>query len=257
MYQPNKKEQKVIKSISETYYMQPAIMLINNIISKCGNTKSEWKNIFNRLYEILTETKEQVDGLLENRKNLGEISDISQARKSIVGNAFSNLVIYTFLQNKIQENINPQIFITSKASEIKDFDKITTIKVGDETQKPDVDLIIYTEKDDNCVDKCIILSLKTSLRERAGQTYKWKLLMEIATSDNPIKEKYDISYNPDNMPLVCFATVNFYNEINNPQHRGMFKFFDNSFIGKPINTEFIHSLSHLIDYVNNTLCNTK
>ena len=77
--------------------------------------------------------------------------------------------------------------------------------------------------------------------------------MEIATSNNPIKEKYDISYNPDNMPLVCFATVNFYNEINNPQHRGMFKFFDNSFIGKPINNEFIHSLSYLIDYVNNTL----
>jgi len=55
------------------------------------------------------------------------------------------------------------------------------------------------------------------------------------------------------MPLVCFATVYFYNEINNPQHRGMFKFFDNSFIGKPINTEFINSLSHLIDYVNDTL----
>ncbi len=253
MYELNKKEQKTIKSISETYYMQPAIILINDIIANCQDAKIEWKNIFNRLYEILTSTKVQVDVLLENRKNLGKIRDISQARKSIAGNTFSNLVIYTFLQNKIHENINPQIFITSKASEIKDFDRITTINVGDETQKPDVDLIIYTEKDDNSVDKCIILSLKTSLRERAGQTYKWKLLMEIATSDNPIKEKYDISYNPDNMPLVCFATVNFYNEINNPQHRGMFKFFDNSFIGKPINTEFINSLSHLIDYVNDTL----
>ena len=166
---------------------------------------------------------------------------------------FSNLVVYTFLQNKLQENIKATIFITSKKSEIKDFDKIATIKVGDETQKPDVDLIIYTEKEDKTVDKCIILSLKTSLRERAGQTYKWKLLMEIATTDNSIKEKYNIEYNPDRMPLVCFATVNFYNEINNPQHRGMFKFFDNSFIGKPINNDFINSLSHLIDYVNEAL----
>lgn len=253
MYELNKKEQKTIKSISETYYMQPAIMLINDIIANCADAKSEWKNIFNRLYEILTSTKLQVDELLEKRKNLGEIRDISQARKSIAGNAFSNLLIYTFLQNKIHENIKSNIFITSKVSEIKDFDKIATINVGDETQKPDVDLIIYTEKADNSVDKCIILSLKTSLRERAGQTYKWKLLMEIATSDNPIKEKYDISYQPECMPLVCFATVNFYNEINNPQHRGMFKFFDNSFIGKPINNEFINSLSHLIEYVNTTL----
>jgi len=253
MYELNKKEQKTINSILETYYMQPAINLINEIIANSQNTKNEWKNIFNKLYEILTSTKEQVDELLEKRKKLGEIRDISQARKSIAGNAFSNLVIYTFLQNKIQENIKQQVFITSKTSEVKDFDKITTINVGNETQKPDVDLIIYTVKPDNSVDKCIILSLKTSLRERAGQTYKWKLLMEIATSNNPIKEKYDISYNPDNMPLVCFATVNFYNEINNPQHRGMFKFFDNSFIGKPINNEFIHSLSYLIDYVNNTL----
>jgi len=253
MYELNKKEQKTIKSISDTYYMQPAITLINNIIANSQLENVEWKNIFNRLYEILTSTKLQVDELLEKRKNLGEIKDISQARKSIAGNAFSNLLIYTFLQNKIHENIKSNIFITSKVSEIKDFDKIATINVGDETQKPDVDLIIYTEKADNSVDKCIILSLKTSLRERAGQTYKWKLLMEIATSDNPIKEKYDISYQPECMPLVCFATVNFYNEINNPQHRGMFKFFDNSFIGKPINNEFINSLSHLIEYVNTTL----
>jgi len=55
------------------------------------------------------------------------------------------------------------------------------------------------------------------------------------------------------MPFVCFATVNFYNEINNPQHRGMFKFFDNSFIGKPITNEFINSMSNLTDYVNKIL----
>jgi len=253
MYELSKKEQKAIKSISETYYMQPAISKINDIIENSRDTKNEWKNIFNQLYEILTTTKETVDGLLEDRKIKGEIRDVSQARKSIAGNAFSSLVIYTFLQNKIYENILPQIFITSKPSDVKNFDKISTISVGNETQKPDVDLIIYTEKEDNTIDRCIILSLKTSLRERAGQTYKWKLLMEIASSDNPIKEKYGISYQPENLPLVCFATVNFYNEINNPQHRGMFKFFDHSFIGKPINNEFIHSLSHLIEYVNITL----
>jgi len=55
------------------------------------------------------------------------------------------------------------------------------------------------------------------------------------------------------MPKVCFATVNFYNEINNPQHRGMFKFFDNSFIGKPMDSEFISRLSNLIEFANQQL----
>lgn len=74
--------------------------------------------------------------------------------------------------------------------------------------------------------------------------------MEIANAESSIKEKYDISYNHPILPLVCFATVNFYNEINNPQHRGMFKFFDCAFIGKNIPTsDFIKPLSHLVDYI--------
>jgi type II restriction enzyme len=77
--------------------------------------------------------------------------------------------------------------------------------------------------------------------------------MEIATSDNSIKEKYNITYNPATMPLVCFATVNFYNEINNPQHRGMFKFFDKSFIAKNVDTDFIARMSSLPDYANEAL----
>ncbi len=103
------------------------------------------------------------------------------------------------------------------------------------------------------LSKCIILSLKTSLRERAGQTYKWKLLMEIATSDNPIKDKYKIYYNVLEIPIVCFATINFYNEINNPQHRGMFKFFDKAFIAKNIQTDFISHLSEIVEFVNEKL----
>jgi type II restriction enzyme len=77
--------------------------------------------------------------------------------------------------------------------------------------------------------------------------------MEIATSDNSVKEKYNIRYNPEQMPLVCFATVNFYDEINNPQHRGMFKFFDKAFIGKNIQSDFISPLSELINFVNSNL----
>lgn len=249
-YELNKDEQRLLKKIENAYYMQPSLKLIQNNIKIAENKKKAWKNVFNYLHDYLKNAQEKVEKILVKRKEKGDIKDIYQARKSVVGNAFSYLIIYTFLQNKICKNINPNIFITSETSKIPNFEEITTINIDGETQKPDIDLVIYTLKENTILEKCIILSLKTSLRERAGQTYKWKLLMEIASSENNIKQKYNIQYNPKIIPLICFATVNFYNEINNPQHRGMFKFFDKSFIGKPIDTKFISSLSNLVSYIN-------
>lgn len=246
----NTKEQKTLNEIEDTYYMKPIIGVLNQNIDK-NNLKTSWKSVFDKIYDILRGSKDYVDEELIKRQKNGEIKDINQARKSVVGNAFSNLIVYIFLQNKINENIKDNVFITSRKSEIKNFDSIATIYIDGETQKPDADLIIYSKDENSDIKKCAILSLKTSLRERAGQTYKWKLLMEIASTDSPIRDKYNITYNPSVVPLICFATVNFYNEINNPQHRGMFKFFDKSFIGKDINSNFIGRLSTIIDFVNN------
>lgn len=248
-----KEELKDLSKIENTSYMIPILKGVNNFIQLRNNKTIAWKEVFDHLHDILINAKDEVEKLLIKRQKKGEIDDIRQAIKSIAGNAFSNVIVYIFLNNKVYNNIKPHVFITSRKSTIKNFDKIATINVDSETQKPDVDLIVYTKKSDNNVDKCIILSLKTSLRERAGQTYKWKLLMEIATNDNKIKDKYNIFYNVKDMPLVCFATVNFYNEINNPQHRGMFKFFDKAFIAKPIKEKFISPLSELIDFVNEKL----
>ena len=190
--------------------------------------------------------------MLVKRKENGEIKDIPQTRKSVAGAAFSNLLVYLFLQAKQKNLVREDIFISDNGRN-KMFENMVTINVDGETQKPDMDIIIYTKNEDASIKKIIIISLKTSLRERAGQTYKWKLLLEIATTDNEIKDKYNISYNVTKMPIVCFATVNFYDEINNPQHRGMFKFFDNSFIGKPLKASFINNLSDLIAYSNKEL----
>lgn len=250
MYKLTKDEKNDMSRIENTYYMKPILDKFEDLIN---NHKMKWLDMFNKIYEVLINSENEVRNLLNQRKESGKIKDISQAMKSIAGNAFSNCFVYLFIKNKIEGNIKPNIYITSKKSRIKDFDKISTINIGDETQKPDVDLIIYTEKDDKSVDKCIILSLKTSLRERAGQTYKWKLLMEIATTENPIKDKYGINYNVFQMPIVCFATVNFYNEINNPQHRGMFKFFDKAFIAKEVDSEFVSPLSDIVNFVNERL----
>jgi type II restriction enzyme len=253
LYELTKEEKNQLSEISETYYMKPGISLLKKKIDLTDDKKTAWKNSFDCLHELLLSSKKNVDDLLEKRKDRGEIISIDQARKSIAGNAFSKLLEYVFIQNKVYNNIKPEIFITSKKSQVKDFDQIATICIDGETQKPDCDLIIYSLKSNNEINKCMILSLKTSLRERAGQTYKWKLLMEIATTENPIKEKYGISYNPKALPLVCFATVNFYSEIDNPQHRGMFKFFNKAFIAKNVDRDFISKLSKLPEFVNSAL----
>ncbi len=244
----NEKELKIIQTITETYYMKPVLDILNEKIKKIGFIET-----LDFLHEIITSAKNKVDILLEHRKESGIIKDISQARKSIAGKIFSNCILYLLLKIKEQGLLRQDIYITDKTLKNPFLEKFTVIKVGDETQKPDMDLVLYTTSDEETMLDCIIISLKTSLRERAGQTYKWKLLLEIATTESSIKEKYDISYDCKKMPKVCFATVNFYNEINNPQHRGMFKFFDNSFIGKPMDSEFISRLSNLVEFANQQL----
>jgi type II restriction enzyme len=254
MYQLDKEEQNILNSVMNTPYMKKTIELIERFVQQCEEEPQfAYKKVFDEIFCILNEAKSSVDSYLSKRKANNEIKDEKQALKSIAGNSFSSAILYIFLKNKEWENIRPDIFITSKKSKVPSFDEISIINVDGETQKPDCDLVVYSLTEDKTLKKCMIISLKTSLRERAGQTYKWKLLMEIAMSNDTLKEKYNISYASKKMPLVCFATVNFYNEINNPQHRGMFKFFDRSFIAKNIDADFISRMSNLPDFVNEAL----
>jgi type II restriction enzyme len=254
MYLLNKEEQKSLDAIKSTLYMTESIKLIEESVVLYTDSKLGYLAVFDEIYTILNAAKSSVGNYLLQRKQNGEPDlNISQALKSIAGNSFSQAIIYIFLQNKIVENIRSDIFITSQKSKVPSFDEISTIKVDGETQKPDCDLVIYSLHSNNKLKRCMILSLKTSLRERAGQTYKWKLLMEIATSENSIKDKFNIKYEPDVMPLVCFATVNFYDEINQPQQKGMFKFFDKAFIAKNIDADFISRMSLLPQYINQVL----
>jgi type II restriction enzyme len=254
MYSLNHLEMQGMNDILQSPYMAHAIELVDKFIQKSKLSEVQaTKEAFNEIYRILNESKNSVDEFLAERKIIGEIKDEKQALKSIAGNSFSKVIEYIFLKNKIIGNIRSDIFITSKKSKIPNFENISTIKIGNETQKPDCDLVIYSLDKNKTLKKCIILSLKTSLRERAGQTYKWKLLMEIATSARSLREKYEINYESKIRPLICFATVNFYNEINSPQQRGMFKFFDKAFIAKNVNSDFICKLSTLPSFINEEL----
>jgi type II restriction enzyme len=254
MYQLTSDEKRTLQTIRDTPYMKRTLELIEEHVNKSKlKPQDAYTSVFDDLYEILNEAKTFVDSYLAKRKQQGEIKDEKQAIKSIAGNSFSLALTFIFLKNKELGNIRENIFITSQKSKVPSFNDISVINVGNDTQKPDCDLVIYSLNKDKTLKNCMILSLKTSLRERAGQTYKWKLLMEIASSDNSIREKYNISYKPKVLPKVCFATVNFYNEINQPQHRGMFQFFDQSFIAKNTESNFIANMSSLPDYVNKNL----
>ena len=251
----NKEEQKTIDNIKATPYMQKTVALIDSFVKEhiCKNKTTVYLLAFDEMFRILNEAKPFVDEYLIERKRKGEIKDEKQALKSIAGNSFTQALVYLFLKNKEIGNIRTDIFITSQITKVPSFKEIAVINVDGETQKPDCDLVIFSLNEDSTMNKCMILSLKTSLRERAGQTYKWKLLMEIATTDNPMKEKYKIQYNPEKIPLIAFATVNFYDQINKPQFRGMLKFFDKSFIADKIDSDFIVRMSVLPNYVNEKL----
>jgi type II restriction enzyme len=137
--------------------------------------------------------------------------------------------------NVIRGNL-PPLYVVLKPKNHSIVERYVTISVGEEVQKPDMDILVYSDELENPI---VIYSCKTSLRERAGQTYRWKLLLELATCscphiidktghhnpDCPIN-KYEIRHLPERVVKVGFITTNFYKEIDNPQQRGMYVFFD-------------------------------
>ncbi len=197
--------------------------------------------VLDYLTEIMRESQGEVEKIIEEKLKRGLISDPSQTRVAVAGSNFQGLVAYALIQNVLSGNI-PGVIIALRPKQSKYrevLERYTLIMVGDEYQKPDVDILMF---DPTIEEKPVIIySCKTSLRERAGQTYKWKLLYEMATTkckyivqsdECPIK-RYKISFNGKRKVLVGFITADFYNELNSPQLRGMLSFFDFSYVSKP------------------------
>jgi type II restriction enzyme len=173
MYQLNKEEKRILDGVINTPYMQKNVELIERFVRGYeSDRRLAYKEVFDEIFYILNEAKSSVDVYLAERKAHNEIRDEKQALKSIAGNSFSQAVLYIFIKNKEVGNIRPDIFITSKKSKVPSFNEISIINVDGETQKPDCDLVIYSLNEEKSLKKCMILSLKTSLRERAGQTYR-------------------------------------------------------------------------------------
>jgi len=234
-------------SIENRYYFKPIKDILEKKIKEIGKIK-----VLDHLTEVMRCAQPHVEELIQKRKYDGDITNVDQTRKNIAGNAFQCLVVYSLIGLQEKGELNTDLVITLKPKNHYLIEKYATIKVGDDIQKPDIDMLIYeyTESEKKPV---MIYSIKTSLRERAGQTYRWKLLMDIATSDNckTIKEKYSLSYDASGDFKVGFITTNFYNEIMNPQNQGMLRFFDFAYITKDGNWKKpISSFSEIVNDLN-------
>ena len=265
--QKNIKEcKKLIKTLENKTYFPAVLSVYNEKLCSISQTlvdsgmnetearKKSYITILSSLHDIMREAESRVETIINNRIAEGKIQNADQARKSVAGNAFQQLIAYSIAKNIVEKNIDKNIVVTMSTKLLKEY---AIIKVGEDEQKPDSDVLVYSLDDTSPI---INYSCKTSCRERAGQTYKWKLLSDLATcncdhiEDNencPVK-KYRLDYQPRRKIYCCFITADFYNELNNPQIAAMFNFFDYSYIAKETSPSTrIKTLSNIINDINN------
>lgn len=260
---------KLIRKLERMNYFAGALGVYNNKLSELSTVISEenpdlseadilkvsYRKILSHLSSIMRSAQESVEAIIQDRIDSGEITNADQARKSIAGNIFQQIIAYTLAKNIVLGNITGNLTVTMSTANI--LDEYATIKVGEDSQKPDSDVLIYDDADTS--SPIMNFSCKTSCRERAGQTYKWKLLSDLASCDCDHKEGndkcpvnvYQLEYSSQRKIKVCFITADFYDEIAQPQIVAMFNFFDYSYVAKPTSSvTTIKTLETVIDDIN-------
>lgn len=217
--------------------------------------KAATQKILSQLHDIMRATQPLVERLITNRVRSGEIRNADQARKTAAGNLFQQLFAYAIAQNILIGNVTKPVAVTMSVRNL--IELYAAIQVDTDTLKPDSDVIVYAPEGIN--RPIMNFSCKTSCRERAGQTYKWKLLCDLATCHCDHKEgnpncpatKYNLTYAPNCQILTCFVTSDFYNELSNPQISAMFHFFDYAYIAKTTSPSAnVQILESVVDDIN-------
>lgn len=253
--QISKKEYfRIFKPTIDAEIQSLTTIKINAGLSDSDAEKEAYKDILNSLSSVLQNGQTNIDAHINNKIQNGQISNADQARKSVAGNLFQQSIAYLLAKNVVLGNITKPVIVTTSVKSL--LDQYAQINVNGDVQKPDSDIIVYSDATNSPI---LNLSCKTSFRERAGQTYKWKLLFDLVTCACPHKPTqadcpatvYNLIYTPTKYVKMGFITADFYNEINNPQIVGMFSFFDYAYITKQIGNASIFSLSNIINDINN------
>lgn len=245
-----RQNRRLIRSIEQKVYFSAAVAAYNQELSAIKSSlvangvadeeaqKQSEREILSHLHDVMRAAQPLVEELINSRIASGAITNADQARKSAAGNIFQQLFAYSLAKNVLNGNIASHVIVSTSVASV--IDQYAAIAVGDDVQKPDSDVIVYSDEQED--SPIINFSCKTSCRERAGQTYKWKLLCDLATcrcehkneNENCPATKYQLAYTPVRDIKMCFVTTDFYDELNNPQISAMFNFFDHSYVAKTV-----------------------
>ena len=186
----------------------------------------------NYLGKVMNDCGPSVGRRLSKRKKEGYISDKGQAVMSLVGNGFQGIVAYYFIKNLDRKGI--MVLLNANNNPI--LKNRLKLKVGDNVVKPDADIVLLNPNKKN--SPIIIFSCKTSIRERIGQSLKWKLMLDIARlkcncrkkNNKCLKCKYGMSIDFKNKIYYGFITADFYDELHSSHNLGTLNFFDSVYL---------------------------
>jgi len=227
-----------LDTVSSRQYIQPLIKNIDSFLKdqariSLSDTVAAM-GLLDSLSEIMRNSEAETVSIIYKNKGL---TDARQSIKSTAGNNFQAAVAYSLIKIQHMGVIPSNIAISLSGTFHTSMKASLEIVAGGETQKPDADIIICDPCDEET--PIILLSAKTSLRERGGQTAKWKLLIDIARSNNctSLKVKYGLSNNTEKLEILRrvtmgVVTTDLYEEINAPQIRGLEKLLDYFYVTK-------------------------
>jgi len=91
------------KRLEENLLIRPTLRVYESYLKRfkeeLGSERKAAVKVLDYLTEIMKESQPLVEKLIEERKRKGEIKNPDQARKTIAGNNFQGLVLYSLIKN--------------------------------------------------------------------------------------------------------------------------------------------------------------
>lgn len=141
---------ELVRELEARYYFDPLKRRFEDIARQTGFTRA-----LNHITQIMQDCIPEVGRLIQSRIDEGIISDFDQTSKTVAGNGFQGIVAYALVRNQQEGILSRDISVTLKPKKHPLINKYATIKVGNDTQKPDIDLLIYSKT--STLDKPILI----------------------------------------------------------------------------------------------------
>jgi len=139
----------ILNNLKDREYLKPTIdefnKKLNELIVEGFSESESYIIVLDYLTEIMRKSQENVEEIIQRKIKDGKIRNASQSRVAVAGLNFQGIITYTLIQNILLGNL-PKIIVAlrPKKSKYKNIlEKYTEITVGDEKQKPDVDIMVF------------------------------------------------------------------------------------------------------------------